>query len=109
MARIKLPTLLLFTAVIIGITLRMGLAATKQTVTHDEMISYQVTTANLPALQSRWLSQLPNGAIYISDLSYDNDVNGRGQILAILSQRFEVVPVPGGVWGLGQIYLLQEN
>jgi 4-amino-4-deoxy-L-arabinose transferase-like glycosyltransferase len=75
----------------------------------DDTAVFIAPQAELPALQSRWLSQLPNGAIYINDLEYDNNENGRDQILAILRQRFEVVPVPGGVWGLGQIYLLLEK
>jgi hypothetical protein len=65
--------------------------------------------AELPALQSDWLAQLPDGSIYINDLSYDNDENGRDQILALLAQRFELTPVPGGVWGLGHIYRLREK
>lgn len=75
----------------------------------DDTAVFIAPQAELPALQSRWLDQLPDGAIYISDLGYDNDENGRDQILAILSQRFEIVPIPGGVWGLSQIYLLREK
>lgn len=75
----------------------------------DETAVFIAPQAELPALQSRWLDQLPDGSIYINDLEYDNDENGRDQILAILSQRFEVVPLPGGVWELGNIYLLREK
>jgi hypothetical protein len=59
-------------------------------------------------MQSLWLNQLPDGAIYISDLSYDNDEEGRDQILDILAQRFDLSPM-GKVWDLGNIYLLQEK
>ena len=75
----------------------------------DETAVFIAPQAELPALQSAWLSQLPDGAIYINDLSYDNDVDGRDQILALLARRFELIPVPGGVWGWGQIYLLREK
>ena len=75
----------------------------------DETAAFIAPQAKLPALQSLWLDQLPDGAIYINDLEYDNDENGRDQILAILAQRFEPVPVPGGVWELGHIYLLREK
>jgi uncharacterized membrane protein len=75
----------------------------------DETAVFIAPQAELPALQSHWLDQLSDGAIYINDLEYDNDENGRDQILAILAQRFEPVPVPGGVWELGHIYLLREK
>lgn len=75
----------------------------------DETPVFIAPQAELPALQSAWLDQLSDGAVYINDLEYDNDENGRDQILAILSQRFEPVPIPGGVWELGHIYLLREK
>jgi hypothetical protein len=74
----------------------------------DETAVFIAPQAELPAMQSLWLNQLPDGAIYINDLSYDNDEAGRDQILDILAQRFDLSPM-GKVWDLGNIYLLQEK
>ena len=95
-------------AVIID-TVKRGIAPRLYWPIPDNTPVFIAPQTELAIMEPDWIDQLPNGTIYINDLSYDNDVNGRDQILAGLARRFEPVPVPGGVWGWGNIYLLREK
>ncbi len=75
----------------------------------DETAVFIAPQAKMPAIQSAWLDQLQDGDVYINDMSYENNINGRDQILDILAQHFELILLPGGVEGFGSIYLLREK
>jgi hypothetical protein len=57
-----------------------------------------------------WLPALRPGDLYISFKNGSGYVPGdRERLLALLSSRFDVVPVAGGVWDVGTIYRLQPK
>ena len=53
-----------------------------------------------------WLSQLPDGTLYLSDGAYGNTAENHEQILSLLAQKFRLEPVDAAVPGVGNVYVL---
>jgi len=55
-----------------------------------------------------WNSRLQTGSLYISQLSYDSDAEGREKILAIIRQSHQVRRLPRRLGGLGEVYIISN-
>ncbi|MCB9007110.1 MAG: glycosyltransferase family 39 protein [Ardenticatenaceae bacterium] len=73
----------------------------------DDMLVFAASQNALIAQPDAWLPEMDETAVYVSDLSYDNTISHRDQILQILAQRFTVVPHAVDHWPIGDTYFLQ--
>jgi len=56
-----------------------------------------------------WLSQLPDGALYLSEGAYGNTAENQEQILSLLAQDFTLQPIESSIPGMGNVYLLAKR
>ncbi len=57
-----------------------------------------------------WLSSLTNNSIYISEISYKNTDTLQEDILGLIDKAgYKVVPIKGGIWGLGTVFKIQQE
>ena len=73
----------------------------------DDALIFVATQDELLAAPEAWVPQLEASTVYISELSYDNTISQRDQILTLLEQRFETVLLPNDSWGIGRRYFLK--
>jgi hypothetical protein len=72
----------------------------------------EIFAAWQPALLDRpedWLSELPDGSLYLSDGAYGNTAEGEEQILALLAEVFDLQPVEAPIPGMGSVFLLERK
>ena len=73
----------------------------------DDALIFVATQDELLADPEAWVPQLEASTVYISELSYDNTISRRDQILTLLEPRFEIVLPPNDHWGIGRRYFLK--
>jgi hypothetical protein len=74
----------------------------------DDKLIFAAHQDYLLAHRDIWLSRLDSESIYISELSYGNTAEQQQKILDLISQGHEIVPMEGGIWGLGDVFQIQK-
>lgn len=75
----------------------------------DDKLMFAASQDYLLDHQDIWLSRLDGESVYISELSYENTATQREKILDLISQEYEeIVPIEGGIWGLGDVFKIQK-
>jgi hypothetical protein len=75
----------------------------------DDALIYVAAQNELLEQPEAWLPNLANNSVYISELSYENTEANRDQILALLSQQFQVATHSIETRGVGQAYFLEPG
>jgi hypothetical protein len=57
---------------------------------------------------AEWLESLDGRCMFIGSLKYGNREDARAQLLGLLREEHEVTRVKGGVFGIGDIFLLED-
>ena len=75
----------------------------------DDKLIFAANQDYLLNHQDLWLSYLNNSeSIYISELSYGNTAKQQQKMLDLISQEYEIVPIEGGIWGVGDVFKMQR-
>jgi hypothetical protein len=75
----------------------------------DDKLIFAANQDYLLNHQDLWLSYLNNSeSIYISELSYGNTGKQQQKMLDLISQEYEIVPIEGGIWGVGDVFKMQR-
>ncbi|MDP6106899.1 MAG: glycosyltransferase family 39 protein [Candidatus Brocadiia bacterium] len=74
----------------------------------DDTLIYAASQKHMLEHPAEWLESLDGRCMFIGSLKYGNREDARAQLLGLLREEHEVTRVKGGVFGIGDIFLLED-
>jgi Dolichyl-phosphate-mannose-protein mannosyltransferase len=75
----------------------------------DTAMVYAADTKDLLKNPAAWVDHLANGGLYVNIPDFVSSPEQRRDVNGLLTERYDVTPVDGGIWELGQVSVVQPR